>query len=49
MVSPDFSFRVSSIATMAVRPASATAAASTCDSAAGFFATIAALMAIFSA
>ena len=34
---------------MAVRPASAMAAASTCDNAAGFFATMAALIAIFSA
>ena len=43
IVSPRCSFNISSIALIAVRPASATAAASTCDRRLGFFATTAAL------
>jgi hypothetical protein len=49
IVSPRLSFNVSSIALKAVRPVKATAVASTCGGLAGFFATMAALMAIFSA
>ena len=49
IVSPDFSFSESSIEHSAVSPVSAKAAASTCDIAAGFFATMAAVIAIFSA
>ena len=49
MVSPFFSFSVSSTELIAVSPISASAAASTCDSASGFFATTAAFTATFSA
>ena len=49
MVSPAFSFNVSSTVQIAVSPASASAAASTWDRLAGFLAMIAALIAIFSA
>src|SRR6266545_1439062 len=49
IVSPGLSFNVSSMALSAVRPVSAKAAALTCDRPAGFFATIAAFSAIFSA
>ena len=48
MISPDFSFSESSIETRAVSPVSASAAASTCEIAAGFLATMAASIAIFS-
>ncbi|MND02197.1 hypothetical protein D3C83_214860 [compost metagenome] len=49
IVSPAFNFNVSSIETSAVSPISASEAHSTCVSFSGFFATIAALIATFSA
>jgi hypothetical protein len=48
IVSPRCSFSVFSSVSIAVRPVSAKAAASTCDSRSGFLPTIAAATAIFS-